>query len=99
MMSRIVQKVRSIMGETLVESLVSMLVITMVFAFLVTAIVTAAKINDSVKAEDVSVDLSRATFVKSVSVQIGDKVMTRDLYVVEGEGDKTGYYYYEAPSS
>ena len=98
-MSRVVQKARSIAGETLVESLVSMLVITMVFAFLVTAIVTAAKINDSVKAEDVSIDLSRAKSVGTVQVMVDGQPMPRVLYTVEAEGDGTGYYYYEAPSS
>jgi len=97
-MARVAQKLRSLAGETLVESLVSMLVITMVFAFLVTAIVTAAKINNSVKAEDVSIDLTQAKSAGSVKVSIGDYSENRQLYVLQ-DGDETRYYYYEAASS
>ena len=99
MMSRMIEKLRSIAGETLVESLVSMLIITMVFAFLVTAIVTAAKINDSVKAEDVSIDLSQAKDTETkVDVAIGTYSEKRQLYVLK-DGDEEKYYYYEASSS
>ena len=98
MMSRMLEKLRSIAGETLVESLVSMLIITMVFAFLVTAIVTATKVNDSVKAEDVSIDLSHATSAGKVNVTIGTYSEQRQLYVLK-DGDEGKYYYYEASSS
>ena len=86
MMSRMIEKLRSIAGETLVESLVSMLIITMVF-------------NDSVKAEDVSIDLSQAKDTETkVDVAIGTYSEKRQLYVLK-DGDEEKYYYYEASSS
>ena len=91
-------------GETLVESLVAILIMSLVFAFLVTGVLVSARINDSVKASDASVDMESSQKATPVRVTIGKGLSTYataqcDVYVAEdnsdGDGEKTKYYYYE----
>lgn len=78
MMMRLVSKLSSNKGETLVETLVSVLIIAAVMLMLCTAIVSASKINASARSINVSYDASSATDVEvTVVVEHGSQ---KDTY-------------------
>lgn len=87
-------------GETLVETLVSIMIVSLVFAFLSEAIVVAARINDSVRNEDVAVDIEDAEGDGTLSVTVSDGHITTDSatvrkYVIRDEDGGERYAYYE----
>lgn len=94
MRKRLTDKLRSIAGETLVESLVAMLIIVFVFAFLVNAALVAAKINHGIDSDDVAIDYTKAEQVGSVNVTIAGQSMDENLYVIKGNDGEARYYCY-----
>lgn len=94
-------RLRDESGETIVETLVATVIVTLTFVFLTNAIVTAARINDKIRNEDVSVDLSRAATdgsPKTVTVSDGHVSVRTDKvqkYVIREDDGGERYAYYE----
>lgn len=100
---RLRAKLASARGETLVETLVATLIMGLVMLMLCTAIVSAAKINATAKANDITFDQSAATkieehFTVAVTTPNGGSV---DMKVedsakkIEAYATQNGFVYYE----
>ena len=88
------RKIASKRGESLAEALVSVLIITLVFVFLTTAVVSAARVNDSIKAGDVSLDIENVQ-TSGVKVSIGGATVDATLCTAQNDDGAARYYYYE----
>lgn len=106
-LTQVVSKMRDESGETIVETLVATLIVTLTFLFLTNAIVTAARINDKIKNQDVSVDLAKAEpdgTPKTVTVSDGHTTVSSERiqkYAIREDdgGDRYAYYEYVVPEA
>ncbi len=90
-----VNKLRKNAGETIPETLVAVLIMAMAFLMLTGAVVTAARINSSVRNNEMTVSNSSQQTVDTayaITVKYDDTAqqMQSTLYQTEN-----GYYYYE----
>ena len=98
------KKIKSVRGESLVETLYSTLVISVAFLVMAGGIVAAAKVNSKIKNADVTLDVQGI----GIDNPLGDGTVTfsnseGNTYVVdnvsfystEKDGDGNGYIYYE----
>lgn len=98
-------KVAGNTGETLVETLVATLIMGLVMLMLCTAIVSAAKINATAKANDITFnhlaeeDAAPASVGMTVTIDpaidgVADITLTTTDNKIKGY-EQNGYYYYE----
>lgn len=88
-------KRRANAGESIAETLVAVLIMALVFLMLAAAVMAAARVNNTIKNEDVAFDTASDEVVNpayAVDITIGSKTGS-----VSAALHKTanGYYYYE----
>ena len=92
---RLLKKIRSRSGETLIESVVSIMVLTLAMMFLAAGLSSAGKVASLIDLEGASFSVAR-TFDKEAAVTLASPDgSTKVEYQMRGYMTANEYYYYD----